>query len=212
MAFVVYNVDLNLGKVNIFLKKNTRKVITFCPDVSVVNIVGKKEISKSDRNDSESFEGYSSKENWGKITFSNYDLIPFQQISPLPLLNELLDNGGLQNNKWGLFSYITIYLWRDLWFVPNHLSSFRKLRSFGRMLPLVKNILFLFFSTNHTQPFNTLVGMNNCGRMDISFGFIWLFGGNTSKHAIRVYTTSLYFSQMINGNIHSLIYGRIFDS
>ena len=61
MAFVVYNVDLNLGKVNIFLKKNTRKVITFCPDVSVVNIVGKKEISKSDRNDSESFEGYSSK-------------------------------------------------------------------------------------------------------------------------------------------------------
>ena len=63
MAFVVYNVDLNLGKVNIFLKKNTRKVITFCPDVSVVNIVGKKETSKSDRNDSESFEGYSSKEN-----------------------------------------------------------------------------------------------------------------------------------------------------
>ena len=62
MAFVVYNVDLNLGKVNFFLKKkNTRKVITFCPDVSVVNIVGKKETSKSDRNDSESFEGYSSK-------------------------------------------------------------------------------------------------------------------------------------------------------
>ena len=42
MAFVVYNVDLNLGKVNIFLKKHTRKVITFCPDVSVVNIVGKR--------------------------------------------------------------------------------------------------------------------------------------------------------------------------
>ena len=61
MAFVVYNVDLNLGKVNIFLKKHTRKVITFCPDVSVVNIVGKKETSKSDWNDSESFEGYSSK-------------------------------------------------------------------------------------------------------------------------------------------------------
>ena len=102
-------------------------------------------------------------------------------------------NDSSRTKMQSIFSYITIYLWRDLWFVPNHLSSFRKLRSFGRMLPFVKNIPFLFFSTNHTQPFNTLVGMNNCGRMDISIGFIWLFGGDISKHAIRVCTTSLYF-------------------